>query len=75
VEYRRFESFCNTFQNGYVKPWKSFSIFHTIENENPSIKSNKKDLTKYLENCLLMEGFLKRDIEVIATYIQLDGNV
>jgi hypothetical protein len=73
--YKNFERFCNSFQSGYVKPWKSFSIFYTLENDMPAIKEDNVRLVKYLENCLLMEGFLKKDIATIALYVELNGDI
>lgn len=75
MDYRRFESFCNSFSHGFVKPWKSFSIWHTLENDIPQIKEDKTRLVKYLRNCLEMEGFRKPDIECIAEYVLLDGEI
>jgi hypothetical protein len=75
MDYRRFESFCNSFPSGYLKPWKSFSIWHILENEVPEIKADEKRLLNYLLKCLVMEGFLEADVETISVYVSLNGEV
>jgi hypothetical protein len=75
MNYDRFESFCNSFTSGYLKPWKSFSIWNTLENQMPQIKDDEERLLKYLRNCLAMEGFLEDDIRAIAIYVGLNGEV
>lgn len=75
MDYRRFESFCNSFPSGYLKPWKSFSIWNTIENDMPQIKDDEKRLLEYLRNCLAMEGFVEADIKTIAIYVALNGEI
>jgi hypothetical protein len=75
MDYNRFESFCNSSTSGYLKPWKSFSIWNTLENEMIGIKTDPERLLKYLRNCLRMEGFVEKDIKSIAHYVTLDGNI
>ncbi len=75
MDYKRFESFCNSSTSGYLKPWKSFSIWNTLENNIPQIKADEERLLKYLRNCLEMEGFVEKDIKTIALYVTLDGNI
>jgi hypothetical protein len=75
MNYHRFESFCNSFTNGYLKPWKSFSIWNSLENEQPEIKVDSGRLLNYLRNCLRMEGFIDDDIKTIAVYIELNGEI
>jgi hypothetical protein len=75
MDYHRFESFCNSFPSGYLKPWKSFSIWYTLENDMPQIKADEDRLLKYLRAYLRMEGFLESGIKTIAIYIGLNGEV
>lgn len=75
MEYRRFESFCNSSTTGYLKPWKSFSLWHALEEAMPNIKEDSVRLREYLTSCLVMEGFRPHEIEEIATYVELDGKI
>lgn len=75
MDYRRFESFCNSFTSGFLKPWKSFSIWDMLENQMPQIKADEERLLKYLHNCLAMEGFREQDIKTIAVYVGLNGEI
>lgn len=75
MDYKFFEKFCNNCRSGYLKPWKSWSIWNTLENEIPAIKTDKERLLKYLTNCLEMEGYNKSDINIIAEYVLVDGKI
>ena len=75
MDYKWFEHFCNHCPSGYVKPWKCWSMWNTLENQIPEIKKDKDRLLKYLTNCLEMEGFKPADIKIIARYVHLDGKI
>ena len=75
MEYRWFEHFCNHSPSGYLKPWKCWSMWNTLENQIPAIKADAERLRKYLKNCLEMEGFSADDIETIAKYVECDGKI
>ena len=75
MDYKWFEHFCNHCPSGYLKPWKTWNIWNTLENEIPAIKQDENRLLGFLNSCLLMEGFTKEDIKSIALYVQLDGKI
>ena len=62
----------SSFDNGYLKPWKSMSMLRTIQSMT-NILEDKTRLTKYVKNCLNMEGFTDSACDTIAEFIITDG--
>lgn len=62
----------SSFDNGYLKPWKSMSMLLTIQSMT-HILEDKARLTKYVKNCLNMEGFNDSACNAIAEFIITDG--
>ena len=63
--------YANSFRFGYVKAWKANGIASTLE-QDPDIVADTDRLIRYVENCLLMEGFSRADCEMIAIWIFLN---
>lgn len=61
-------NFANSLGNGYVKPWKANGMLGTIFLA-PVIAKDRERLGKYVENCLLMEGFTSEGCKAIAEFI------
>ena len=61
-------NFANSLGNGYVKPWKSNAMLVTFA-QVPEIVKDRERLGKYVENCLMMEGFTTEGCDTIAEFI------
>lgn len=61
-------NFANSLGNGYVKPWKSNAMLVMFA-QVPEIVEDRERLGKYVENCLLMEGFTTEGCDTIAEFI------
>jgi hypothetical protein len=57
---------CNS---GHLKSWKANGIIFTLDND-PAISQDDMRLTRYVDACLKMEGFNRRDCDRIVTYLQ-----
>lgn len=65
---KEFQNYCNSLDSGYLKEHKAVSMLGTMR-DIPAILSDSIRRINYLENCLVMEGFSIRDIEIINTYV------
>ena len=61
-------NFANSLGNGYVKPWKANEMIIRCT-KIPEIIEDRERLVKYVENCLLMEGFTTEGCDTIAEFI------
>ncbi len=62
------QDYANSFKLGYLKTWKAASILHTLKSA-PEIVRDEVRFLSYLKNCLEMEGFIQRDIELIMGWL------
>jgi len=63
-----FQDYANSFRVGYLKSWKASSILHTLKSA-PEIVNDEVRFISYLKNCLVMEGFVQVDIELIMGWL------
>ena len=63
-----FQNYANSFGSGYIKPWKASTMVGTLI--KLPIINDKARLISYLENCLMMEGFRKTDIVLVADWLR-----
>lgn len=66
-------NFANSLGNGYIKPWKSNAMLVMFA-QVPEIVQDRERLGKYVENCLLMEGFTTAGCYEIAEFIVKANN-
>jgi hypothetical protein len=74
MNYKSFENFVHNCRSGYLNPWDTFCLWLCIMGMKQCTEK-KTSLRKYLMNCLKPEGFNKRDIGDIVTYVELDGKI
>lgn len=64
-----FQVFANSLSSGHIKLWKANSMISTLT-QIPEIINDNDRLVKYVDSCLLMEGFSHRDCKTITNYIK-----
>ncbi len=63
-----FQEYANSFSQGYLKHGKASDILMTI-GQSPAIIHDEVRFLSYLDNCLEMEGFKSKDIELIMGWL------
>jgi hypothetical protein len=63
-----FQQYANSFQQGFLKPWKANSILGELIGR-PMIFSNEEYFLSLLKNSLEMEGFRVVDIELMMGWL------
>ncbi len=64
-------TFANAMKHGWIKHWKAHSMCVTVaELIAAGADMRGERLSKYVRNCLEMEGFRDSDCDVIAEWIE-----
>ncbi len=61
--------YANSLESGFLKAWKAHSMILTITEPKAGILGDDERLIRYVENCLMMEGFTKDDCLRVAIWI------
>jgi hypothetical protein len=63
-----FEQFANSLGKGFIKPWKASGMIDTLIRA-PYIVNDDARLSRYVEGCLLMEGFTHDGCDTITVWL------
>ena len=61
-------NFANALDSGHLKMWKANGMTGTLH-QIPNICKDRDRLTRYVQNCLQMEGFNDVDIEQVTNWL------